>query len=51
MSLPEKTSAEAFRRHLPGTLIAAGEGPAWTDHSFAHGPRQTAPPGDDEKHD
>ena len=31
MSLPEKTSAEAFGRHVPGTLIAAGEGPAWTD--------------------
>ena len=27
----EKTSAEEFGQHCPGTLIAASAGPAWTD--------------------
>lgn len=31
MNLPEKTSAEGFGQHVPGTQIAASAGPAWTD--------------------
>ena len=29
MKPPEKTSAEAFRQHVPGTVIAASNGTAW----------------------
>ena len=31
MKFPEKTSAEEFGQHVPGTLIAASAGQAWTD--------------------
>jgi AraC family transcriptional regulator len=31
MKSPEKTSAEEFGQHLPGTLIASSAGPAWQD--------------------
>ena len=31
MPSPLKTSAEALARHVPGTLLAVGSGPAWTD--------------------
>ena len=31
VSSPQKTSAEAFAQHVPGTLLATGRGPAWTD--------------------
>lgn len=31
MASSNKASAESFGRHVPGTLLAAGTGPAWTD--------------------
>ena len=31
MASPQKTSAEAFAQHVPGVLLAAGRGPAWTN--------------------
>lgn len=31
MPAPRKTSAEAHALHVPGTLLATGVGPAWTD--------------------
>ncbi len=31
MQLPEKTSAEQFRNFVPGALVSAGSGAAWTD--------------------
>ena len=31
MASPQTTSAEAFAQHVPGTLLATGSGPAWTD--------------------
>ena len=31
MASPAKTSAEFFGQHVPGTLLAAGTGPAWAD--------------------
>ena len=34
MELPQKTSAENLAQYVPGTLIAAGQGVAWTDVFF-----------------
>lgn len=34
MELPQKTTAENFAQYVPGTLIAVGQGAAWTDVFF-----------------